>query len=86
MAAKLRATANKNVNANSVLHMARPPCWRERNLIFIFDFFWIRHPHRGRHNRVDIREPEVDCYHFGGRRRAGMRTGSKAERGEGDQA
>jgi hypothetical protein len=29
------ATAIKNVNANSVLHMAPPPCWRGRNLIFI---------------------------------------------------
>jgi hypothetical protein len=26
-----------------------------------------------RHNRVDVREPEVNCYHFGGRRRCPCR-------------
>jgi hypothetical protein len=35
---------------------------------------------------VDIREPEVDCYHFGDRHRASICAGSKADPGKGDQA
>jgi hypothetical protein len=60
IAARLRATAIRKVNAKSVLHMAKSPHWH-RAIGFLFcDFFWMRHHHRRRHTR----EPEVDCYHF----------------------
>jgi hypothetical protein len=35
IAAKLRATANKNVNAKSVLHMPTSPPLAQANVIFI---------------------------------------------------
>ena len=54
-------------------------------LFYFCDFFWIRHHHRRRHKRVDIREPEVDCYHFSDRRRTNLCAGSKVDLGEGDQ-
>jgi hypothetical protein len=50
MAARLRATAIKKVNAKSVLHMAKSPRWRKRNLFLFCDFFWIGPPHRRWHN------------------------------------
>jgi hypothetical protein len=50
MAATLRATAIKKVNAKSVLHMATPPRSRRRNLFLFCDFFWIGHHHRRWHD------------------------------------
>ena len=46
IAATLKATANKKVNAKSVLHMATSPRWRRRSLFLFCDFFWIGHHHR----------------------------------------
>jgi len=54
MAATLRATAIKKVNAKSVLHMATSPRSRRRNLFLFCDFFWVGHHHR-RWNNADLR-------------------------------
>ena len=37
------------------------------------------------HRQEALHEPEVDCCHFGDRRRAGVCAGSTTERSEGDQ-
>jgi hypothetical protein len=50
IAARLRATAIKKVNAKSVLHMPTSPHSRKRNLFSFCDFFWIRDHHRRWHN------------------------------------
>ena len=54
MAATLRATAIKKVNAKSVLHMATSPRSRRRNLFLFCEFFWIWHHHRRWHS-ADLR-------------------------------
>jgi hypothetical protein len=54
MAATLRATAIKKVNAKSVLHMATSPRSRGRNRFLFCDFFWIWHHHRRWHS-ADLR-------------------------------
>ena len=41
IAARLRATAIKNVNANSVLHMSPSPHCRRHNGFLFCDFFWF---------------------------------------------
>jgi hypothetical protein len=46
IAARLRATAIKNVNANSVLHMPTSPHCRRHNRFLFCDFFWFKHSRR----------------------------------------
>jgi hypothetical protein len=54
IAARLRTTAIKNVNANSVLHMPTSPHCRRHNG-FLCDFFWFKHPRRRRHTSGNLR-------------------------------
>jgi hypothetical protein len=49
IAARLRATAIKKLNAKSVLHMLTSPRSRKRNLFLFCDFFWIGDHHRRWH-------------------------------------